>query len=378
MNLRAPLALLAGLWVGFYLPRRLISQPDSGSASVPLRIRAATHALWPPQPPPRLRQAATPPPPPPSQQQQQQQSPRRRDDAQQPAPSRTADVLLLGGVGPFDLDTRRGLRAAVAARTVAHEIVTLTSNVNGLAAAANMALQLRRHGILQHMVLADERATCEAGNARWAWLGCGYSAGLPGFERAYRDGIGGSTAHLWSLWSAKWLLVARLTELRVNILALDTDMVLQANPYPLLNAPPISAFQMVIAPEGSRVNLGFIYVRGQRCAPTGGIASVSWDVVRRLRLFTEEWPLRSRNNRTTSTYGLWDQGLFTDAITSAVSTSRTPIYPYTYLQSPKTCARRVVAGRSEAGPRRPSRLPWRACRLRWMGACCRYTCTYML
>jgi hypothetical protein len=231
-----------------------------------------------------------------------QQPTRLLPPAQPPATNTTS--VLLGGVGPFDLDSRSGLRAAVAARAVGGEIVTFTSNVGGLAAAANMALQLRRHGILQHMVLADAASTCAAGLARWAWLGCGWSSGLPGFEAAYAHGVGGETAHLWSLWSAKWLLVARLTELRVNVLALDTDMLLQADPYPLLRAPPISAFHMVIVPEGSRVNLGFIYVRGRACARAGGVASVLWDVVRRLRLFTEDWPLLSRNGRSTSTYGL--------------------------------------------------------------------------
>ena len=120
------------------------------------------------------------------------------------------------------------------------------------------------------MVLADARGTCAEGHRRWAWLGCGWSSGLPGFEERYARGLGGETAKLWSLWSAKWLLVARLVELRVNVLALDTDMLLQADPYVLLHAAPIARYNMVIVPEGSRVNLGFLYVRGQRCSPAGG------------------------------------------------------------------------------------------------------------
>ena len=59
-----------------------------------------------------------------------------------------------------------------------------------------------------------------------------------------------------------------------------------------------------------------------------------WDVVRRLRLFTEDWPLLDRRGRQPSTAGLWDQGLFTDAITSAIRGDL--VYPYTYLQSPLT------------------------------------------
>ena len=237
-------------------------------------------------------------------------------------------------VGPFNLDRRRGLRAAIRAHAVRNEIITFTSNEQGLEAAANMALQLQRLKLYHHLVLADQRRTCTVGQRRWHWLGCGFSGGLPGFETKYAAGVGGGTAKLWSLWSAKWLLVARLVELRVNVLALDTDMLIQTDPYPLLRSPPIDRFHMVIVPEGSRVNLGFIYVRGERCAPSGGVASTLWDVVRRLRLFTEDWPLLDRKGRGTSTYGLWDQGLFTDAIISAFL--REHVYPYTYLQSSKT------------------------------------------
>jgi len=243
-------------------------------------------------------------------------------------------------VGPFNLDRRRGLRAAVAARAVHGELVIFTSNVNGLSAAANMALQLQKLGLPQHLVLADERQTCTAAHARWNWLGCGWSGGLPGFEEKYAAGWGGETARLWSLWSAKWVLLARLVELRVNVLALDTDMMLIADPYPLLHTPPISHFKLVIVPEGSRVNLGFIYARGKSVQPAGGVMSVLWDVVRRLRLFTEDWPLLGRTGSKTSTAGLWDQGLFTDAICSAVSGEI--VYPYTFLQSPRTGVWKVI------------------------------------
>ena len=260
------------------------------------------------------------------------QGPRLDSPASAAPPSSPAPAHSLAG--PFDLDSRRGLRAAVAARAPHGEIVTFTSDVRGLPAAANMALQLKRLRIGQHLVLADARETCETGHIRWPWLGCGWSAGLPGFETRYASGAGGATARLWSLWSAKWLLVARLAELRVNVLALDTDMLLQADPYTLLRRPPVSRFEMVIVPEGSRVNLGFLYVRGKRCQPGGGVASVLWDVVRRLRLFTEDWPLLARRGHQTSTAGLWDQGLFTDAIVSSIGGSL--VYPYTYLQSPRT------------------------------------------
>ena len=145
----------------------------------------------------------------------------------QPKAAAPPPATSQSSVGPFNLDRRSGLRAAVKARAVRREIVTFTSDTRGLPAAANMALQLSALGITQHMVLADARKTCVTGQTRWAWLGCGWSAGLPGFEERYARGLGGETTQLWSLWSAKWLLVARLVELRVNVLALDTDMMLQ-------------------------------------------------------------------------------------------------------------------------------------------------------
>ena len=346
-------ASLTGLAVGLLL--------SSWLAAAAVRPRRSTdHLEVPPQPkeqPLRPRPAAairetsistapsslsSPPPPPP------------------PPPPRSTEPAA-SSVGPFDLDNQGGLRAAAAARAARGEIVTFSSDQLGLPSAANMALQLRRLRIEHHLVLSDSRATCDAAHRSWAWLGCGWSAGLPGFEAKYALGVGGSTTKLWSLWSAKWLLVARLTELRLNVLALDTDMLLQANPYarrqassiaartpcvhsprppltsplpgsyPLLCSAPLDRFHMVIVPEGSRVNLGFLYVRGRQARPGGGTASVLWDVVRRLRLFTEDWPLLDRKGRTTSTAGLWDQGLFTDAIASAVRGEQ--IYP---------CARRLL------------------------------------
>ena len=86
---------------------------------------------------------------------------------------------------PFDLDSRTGLRSAVRAVAVENELVLFTSNKPGLVAAANLALQLRKVGIEQHLVLAEARDTCTAGHRAWPWLRCGWSRGLPGFEGSF-------------------------------------------------------------------------------------------------------------------------------------------------------------------------------------------------
>ena len=173
-----------------------------------------------------------------------------------------------GTTGPFDLDRRRGLRAAVAARAHGGELVLFTSNAFGIPSAVNMALQLRRLSIEHHLVLADARETCSTAQRTWAWLGCGWSHGMRGFTKRYGES---KQVILWELWSAKWLTVARLAELKVNVLALDTDMMLLDDPYPLLRSEPIRGFQLVLPPEGSRVNLGFLYVRGASMRARGGV-----------------------------------------------------------------------------------------------------------
>ena len=163
--------------------------------------------------------------------------------------------------GPFDLDEEEGLRAAVDA--VGSELVLLTTNAGGLTSAVNMALQLRRVGLTAVLVLADRRSTCTTAHASWPWLRCGWSMGLGTFER-YRAApmVSREERLLWALWSAKWLTCARLVDLRVTVLALDSDAFVLTNPFALLNAPPLSHYAMVVPAEGARVNIGFLYVRG--------------------------------------------------------------------------------------------------------------------
>ena len=117
-------------------------------------------------------------------------------------------------------------------------------------------------------------------------------------------------------------------------------MMLLADPYALLHTEPVRRFAFIIVPEGSRVNLGLLYVRGAEADALGGAASVLWDVVRRLRLFVEDWTLRNPRSGKPNMQGLWDQGIFTDALASAVLGRH--VYPYTYVQSPNIGAWRQI------------------------------------
>ncbi|KAL1496723.1 hypothetical protein AB1Y20_014316 [Prymnesium parvum] len=266
-----------------------------------------------------------------------------------------------GGEAAYDLDEAEGLRRAVREVGVGGEVVLFTSDWSGARAAVNLALQLRELEIRQHLVLADAKATCERLHATWPWLACGWSRGLDGFEKRYASSQSAAQLKLWQLWSAKWLVMARLVELRVNVLGLDTDMMLLANPYEELHSPLLAPFTMVLPPEGSRVNLGFLYVRGKSAQPFGGAVSVLWDVVRRLRLFLEDYTLTNAKGRA-SMMGLWDQGLFTDALVSAMRAEH--VYPYTYLQAaPRTRLWADIgwppASLSEANISKLHAVPWR-------------------
>eukprot|EP00965_Chrysotila_dentata_P233487 6199609-Pleurochrysis_carterae.AAC.3 len=181
----------------------------------------------------------------------------------------------------FELDSAAGLQAAVRACAVDSELVLLASNSGGLRMTANLALQLRSRRISNTLMLTPNTDICRYAHSSYSWLACGWSNGLRGFEnyKAY------PAWRLWSLWSSKWLLIARLADARVNVLALDADMLIFTDPYPFLRTHPLSAFELIVPIESSRINLGFMYFRG--ASQRGGVSSVLWDVVRRIRLFIE-------------------------------------------------------------------------------------------
>ena len=230
----------------------------------------------------------------------------------------------------LNLDERAGVQAA-AALAINRELIVTTSDWNGIGSAINLAKQLERFSLNKRLLLvADKQRTCKRTHAVWPWLACGYSAGIPGFERYASTGV----VEMWSLWSAKWLVLARLVELELNVMMMDSDMLVLSDPYGLLHSPPLDRFTLLLPPEGARVNVGYVYARGAN-AKGGGLASMLWDVVRRLRLFLEQTTLRDRRGAP-SVQGLWDQGIFSDAIISAVVGEYS--YAFTWLHSPASFA----------------------------------------
>ena len=234
--------------------------------------------------------------------------------------------------GPLNLDSLLDLRAAVKLAE-GRELILTTSDWHGIGSAVNLARQLGRFSLERRLLLlADVQSTCVRGRASWPWLACGFSRGIPGFEARYRS-LGMPLVEMWNLWSAKWLVLARLVELGVNVMMMDSDILVLADPYTQLLSAPLSHFALVLPPEGARVNVGYVYARG--ATATGGLHSLLWDVVRRLRLFIEQTTLRDRLGQP-SVSGLWDQGLFSDALLSAAIGAS--VYPFTWLHSPDAFA----------------------------------------
>ena len=259
---------------------------------------------------------------------------------------------------PFNLDTRAGRTAAASAH--GHQLVLLTTNSEAasVAQAAGVAWQLRGFGLGQHtLVLVDANATCtqlgtalrRVGVASGAEVpGCGWSAAFVGrFERHY--GRRSRPTRLWALWSAKWLLVLRLTRAPprgsgLDVLALDNDVMVLADPLALLGSPPLRSYSLVVAPEAARVNLGVVFVRGeaeaQNGSVTGGVA-VLHELIRRLRYFLAGGEQVLTNaHRKPALQAIWDQGLFVDSMLSVVRGRR--VYPYSYLQASSSRAWRLL------------------------------------
>ena len=173
-----------------------------------------------------------------------------------------------------------------------------------------------------HLVLADGRAACDDAHATWPWLGCGWSRGVgTPVDRARRYGRGAQVA-LWALWSAKWLVIARLAELGVNTLGLDTDMILQDDPYRCSRRRRSRATTRPAArgvARQPRLRLRARRGDGQR----GGVCSVLADVVRRIRLFVEDWTLTDW--RGAHLPG-WDQGVHRRPGLGAARRARLPAH----------------------------------------------------
>ena len=170
-------------------------------------------------------------------------------------------------------------------------LVLLTSDGGDLEQAVRVARQLARFNLSSEtLVLTDSNVTCSKLHHLLPGLGCGASGAFvrrfarcdtsrqpttanpthltpvpsaPHGPRRCRRPLAryGASTRLWALWASKWLLVKRLVEVeRLDVLALDSDMLVLADPFTWLQqvcrqrwflvhtAPWLTFFQA--APDG--------------------------------------------------------------------------------------------------------------------------------
>jgi hypothetical protein len=181
-----------------------------------------------------------------------------------------------------DLEAPGELERAVAMRSYNGELVLTYANEAGTAWAANLIFSLRHIGIDHSMVIVMSKPHCDALATSSNEISCGWSSwDMEGCKAD--DGPVPQWAFIERLWFIRHHYLARLIRLRVNVMALDGDMIMHGDPYAFLHAPPLGTHQMVITSDGAfaatEVNNGFLYLRG--CAPGGQVERVLREVVLR-------------------------------------------------------------------------------------------------
>lgn len=226
-------------------------------------------------------------------------------------PCAASGLCSLGRVRAWhgDLSRSPSFREALRARAFKKEVVLLCTEGRSLDFTLQPLAQLARLGMAHALLLADTRETCE--RAREAVerfndrsggrsaqqqqrrqqrlsLGCGW----------YGEGESSDNALLlppriqgaFRLWALRLRTALRAVRLRYNVLVLDADTVLFADPYPYLKHPALlGKYHWVSQPEsaggdaeggGGFLNGGVYYV--QNAAPSGAAAFLLYEATRRM------------------------------------------------------------------------------------------------
>ena len=247
------------------------------------------------------------------------------------------------------------------------EIIFMLTDESHVRLALNLILNLEELRLSHHLVVASTATACDALWARARQLklsiGCGTSSFLQrGSSTAAHDaglrayGIGDS--HVYHLWWQRWFFLSEAVGLGYNVLSLDTDISLRANPYPLLHGALAHHSLLTGLDNDASVrpfyfpaaNVGFVYAHG------GAGSAAHWVLAecrRRLERFArgEVFPLPLRQSGQLQQL-LWDQDTFKDVLETAVFTPAAPSYRHAMLH----CIE-VADGGLTAGRRAPANPP---------------------
>lgn len=160
----------------------------------------------------------------------------------------------------------------------------------------NLVTSLHAMGYEHFIALTDSPDNCG-----FAIDHCAYSS--EPFNHVHRHDI-------FTLWSERYYVLARIAERGFNVLLIDVDFVFHKDIYPILNQPPLNEAAAVVMLE-SPLNGGVTYVRGSVIHKHGGVLWMYREVERRSTLIVEH-ALHSESQEDAGT--AMDQSILADAI----------------------------------------------------------------
>jgi len=119
--------------------------------------------------------------------------------------------------------------AAARASKQTRDIVFVASNAHGLPVAANLIANLESFGITDNFLLGFSEETCDLVKGR---LACVWSTLLDSSASRLKAA---NVQPLWTLWMLRHMYIGRLARLGYNPMLLDADVILLANPFPLIS-----------------------------------------------------------------------------------------------------------------------------------------------
>jgi hypothetical protein len=274
---------------------------------------------------------------------------------------------------PFvgDLSAESALRRAIKSTARNEQLVLLLLNAAMSALGYNFVNQLRSFGVEQHLLLTPSEDDCGRLSRVWRSLGdrpsaCGWPGTLVAHKGWRQYGLN-STKDVLALYTYRWHLASRLTDLGVSVLVMDVDAALLADVSNLLLRRPLSEFDIVLTDQGGKsgINCGFVYfnmhptspqhaprecsAKGRSVRPAatarGGdpvgpcISAARWFarvLWQRFLLFLELPPGSEplRGNGRPSALVLWEQDLWNDVLRSIEEDAA--MHPWNYGKASAT------------------------------------------
>ena len=210
-----------------------------------------------PQRPPAAREALVPP-----------LRPKRSADARTVEPRGARGEGGARTRGPYygDVEQPGELERMVRLVSSGGELVLLHGDEHRLRMIVNLVAQLNAHGIDHTLLLGFTPGVCALLERRGA-IACAHSSFMTDASARADAARRWSLQHKYVAWIQKFDLMRRLVEARLNVLALDSDVIVRADPYPHLRGA-FANYTLVTAFDTkggfARVNVGVIYLQVSR------------------------------------------------------------------------------------------------------------------